>query len=226
MYLKQKELGSAMLPSSWLARWNMLHGAHSAHRFLHERGDPCLFGGSQLLQREGDRPQGAFVEVRRVLEAERGVPRLELCALWKKQTTLPSLAYAGIPYQSLGERAGALALMIAWSRSPRARSGAGIAAICASTALSPSALSARRAAARPPSALGACSFIASSFLVRESLDRLRGLLRRLLVDVVSVDMRWSPFCRVGQGSVFPPVKQTVKRLPEISISCFEILWGN
>ena len=33
--------------------------------------------------------------------------------------------------------------MIAWSRSPRARSGSGIAAIFASTALSPSALSAR-----------------------------------------------------------------------------------
>ena len=31
---------------------------------------------------------------------------LNLAALWKKQTTLPSLAYAGIPYQSLGERAG------------------------------------------------------------------------------------------------------------------------
>src|SRR5439155_7109835 len=45
---------------------------------------------------------------------------LNFCALWKKQTTLPSLAYAGIPYQSLGERAGALALIIAWSRSPRA----------------------------------------------------------------------------------------------------------
>src|SRR5262249_28343842 len=36
---------------------------------------------------------------------------LNLCALWKKQTTLPSLAYAGIPYQVFGERAGALALM-------------------------------------------------------------------------------------------------------------------
>jgi hypothetical protein len=51
------------------------------------------------------------------------------------------LAYAGIPYQSLGERAGALVLMIAWSRSPMARYGSGIAAIAASTALSPSALS-------------------------------------------------------------------------------------
>src|SRR6266702_698215 len=36
----------------------------SAHRFLHERADPCFFGGGQLLQREGDRPHGAFVEVR------------------------------------------------------------------------------------------------------------------------------------------------------------------
>src|SRR5205809_6645273 len=37
---------------------------------------------------------------------------LNFCAVWKKQTTLPSLlAYAGIPYQVFGERAGALALM-------------------------------------------------------------------------------------------------------------------
>src|SRR4029453_27651 len=49
---------------------------------------------------------------------------LNFCALWKKQTTLPSLAYAGIPYQSFGERAGALALMMAWSRLAMARSDA------------------------------------------------------------------------------------------------------
>src|SRR5205823_10039364 len=53
---------------------------------------------------------------------------LNFCALWKKQTTLPSLAYAGIPYQVFGERAGALALMIAWSRLAMARSGVGISA--------------------------------------------------------------------------------------------------
>jgi hypothetical protein len=35
---------------------------------------------------------------------------LNFCALWKKQTTLPSLAYDGIPYQVFGERAGARAL--------------------------------------------------------------------------------------------------------------------
>src|SRR5215203_1664266 len=65
---------------------------------------------------------------------------LNFSALWKKQTTLPSLlAYAGIPYQVFGERAGALALTISWSRSAMVRSGSGISAIFASTALSPAA---------------------------------------------------------------------------------------
>ena len=41
----------------------------SAHRLLHEGADLCLFGGGQLLEREGDRPQGTFVEVGRVVEA-------------------------------------------------------------------------------------------------------------------------------------------------------------
>jgi hypothetical protein len=68
---------------------------------------------------------------------------LNFWALWKKQMTLPSLAYAGIPYQVFGERAGALALMMAWSRSAMARSGSGMSAIFASTSLSPSALCAR-----------------------------------------------------------------------------------
>src|SRR3979411_2346398 len=68
---------------------------------------------------------------------------LNFCPLWKKQTTLPSFAYAGIPYQVLGERAGALALMMAWSRSAIPRSCSGIPAIFASTSLSPSALPAR-----------------------------------------------------------------------------------
>src|SRR5256714_286290 len=67
---------------------------------------------------------------------------LNFCAGWKKQMTLPSLAYAGIPYQVVGERAGALALMTAWSRLPMARSGSDIPAIFASKSLSPSALSA------------------------------------------------------------------------------------
>src|SRR5215216_6288041 len=62
---------------------------------------------------------------------------LNFLALWKKQRTLPFLAYAGIPYQVFGERAGALALMISWSRLPMVRSGSGISAIFASTSLSP-----------------------------------------------------------------------------------------
>src|SRR5437867_3197617 len=75
---------------------------------------------------------------------------LNFCAGWKKQTTSPSLAYAGIPYQVLGERAGALALMIAWSRLAMARSGSRISAIFARTALSPSALSEASAAPSRP----------------------------------------------------------------------------
>jgi hypothetical protein len=53
---------------------------------------------------------------------------------------LPSLAYAGIPYQVLGERLGAAAVMMAWIRSAMARSWSGISAIFASTSASPSAL--------------------------------------------------------------------------------------
>src|SRR2546427_2041814 len=65
---------------------------------------------------------------------------LNFAADWKWQTTLSSLAYAGIPYQSLGERAGALSLMIVWSRLAMVRSGSRISAIFASTTLSPSPL--------------------------------------------------------------------------------------
>jgi len=56
---------------------------------------------------------------------------------------LAVLGIRGIPYQVLGERRGALALMMAWSRSAMARSWSGISAIFASTSLSPSALVAR-----------------------------------------------------------------------------------
>ena len=80
-----------------------------AHRFLHERGDPCLFGGSQLLQREGDRPQGAFVEVCRVAEAERRVPGAELlCALEEADDlALPGIRGHPVPgFRREGWRAG------------------------------------------------------------------------------------------------------------------------
>src|SRR5262245_38538031 len=65
---------------------------------------------------------------------------LNFSALLKKQTTLPSLAYAGIPYQVFGASSGALAVTIAWSRSAMTRSGACILPIASSTSRSPSAL--------------------------------------------------------------------------------------
>src|SRR5579859_778516 len=98
-----------MLPSSWFARWNVLLGTHSAHRFLHELTDPCLFSGSQLLQREGDRPQGTFVEIRAVVEAERRVPRLELVRGLEEADDLAVLGIGGHPIPELrreGGRAG------------------------------------------------------------------------------------------------------------------------
>src|SRR5215213_4715116 len=55
--------------------------------------------------------------------------------------TLPSLAYAGIPYQVFGESSGALAVMMAWSRSAMDRSGSDISAILVSRSRSPAALS-------------------------------------------------------------------------------------
>src|SRR3981189_2388768 len=104
---------------------------------------------------------------------------LNFCALWKKQTTLPSLAYAGIPYQVLGERAGALALMMAWSLSAMARSGSGISAIFASTSLSPSALPARG----PRRAAAFSSWARSLIAVRSSsVNPLDALPMVLLAD--------------------------------------------
>src|SRR5438309_10033505 len=74
----------------------------SAHRFLHERADPCLFGGSQLLQSEDDRPQDALVEVRRVAEAERRVPRLELLRGLEEADDLAVLGIRGHPVPGSG----------------------------------------------------------------------------------------------------------------------------
>src|SRR2546426_11314434 len=69
----------------------------SAHRFLHERANPCLIGGGQLLQREGDRPHGAFVEVRLVAEAEGRVPRLELVRALEEADDIAVLGVRGHP---------------------------------------------------------------------------------------------------------------------------------
>src|SRR5512134_2254285 len=69
----------------------MLPLLSSTYRFLDERADPCLFGSSQLLQCEGGRPHGTVVEVRRVVEAERRVPRVELCRALEEANDLAIL---------------------------------------------------------------------------------------------------------------------------------------
>src|SRR3954452_12565717 len=89
---------------------------------------------------------------------------LNFCALWKKQTTLPSLAYAGIPYQSFGARPGALALTTAWIRSAMARSPSSISAILATTAASSSAV----LSAREPRRADAFTSLARSFIAARS----------------------------------------------------------
>src|SRR5260370_32060054 len=84
-------------------------GAPSGHGFLHERADPCLVGGGQLLQREGDWPQGAFIEVRAVVEAQRRVPRLELVRGLEETDDLAVLGIRGHTVPELrreGRRAG------------------------------------------------------------------------------------------------------------------------
>jgi hypothetical protein len=80
-----------------------------AHRFPHEGADPCLFRGSQLLEREGSRPHGAFVEVRLVAEAERRVPRLELLRALEEADDVSVLGIRGHPvpgFRREGWRAG------------------------------------------------------------------------------------------------------------------------
>src|ERR1019366_8072229 len=69
----------------------------SAHRFLHERADPYLVGGGQLLQRKGDRPHGSFVEVCFVAEAERRVSRLELVRALEEADDIAVLGIRGHP---------------------------------------------------------------------------------------------------------------------------------
>src|SRR5882672_5342390 len=111
---------------------------------------------------------------------------LNFCALWKKQTTLPSLAYAGIPYQVLGERAGALALIMAWSRVAIARSGLGISAIFASTSRSPSAFFARGPRRASAFSSWTRSFIAARSSSVNPLAALLVTLARLADFCVSV----------------------------------------
>src|SRR5205085_1646786 len=109
---------------------------------------------------------------------------LNFCRSRKKQTTLPSLAYAGIPYHVFGQRAGAVASMIAWSRVAIARSGSFIAAIAASTWRSPSALFL-------PARSSAISSRARAFIAARSSSVNR--LAFLLVAVVLLADFFVPF---------------------------------
>src|SRR6266699_5008485 len=94
-------------------RWTREYGRRSrlgarslAHRFLNERGDPCLFGGSQSLQRIGGWPHVAFVEVRLVAEAECRVPRLELRRCLEVAYDLVVLGIRGHPVPESRREAG------------------------------------------------------------------------------------------------------------------------
>src|SRR5213076_1580905 len=84
-------------PLLFITGSSFVKASSSAHRFLYERADPCFGGGGQLLQREGDRPHGAFVEVRLVAEAERRVPRLELVRALEEADDMVVLGVRGHP---------------------------------------------------------------------------------------------------------------------------------
>ena len=64
----------------------------STHRFLHEHGDPCLFGGSQPLQREGGWPHVALVEFCLVTESQRRISNLELRSILEEADDFAVLA--------------------------------------------------------------------------------------------------------------------------------------
>src|SRR6202166_2206390 len=71
--------------------------------------------------------------------------------------TLPSLAYAGIPYHVFGVSAGAAAVISAWTFLAMARSGSCILAIAATSSVFPSALAASALSSRTRSRAAAFS---------------------------------------------------------------------
>src|ERR1700730_7470182 len=71
--------------------------------------------------------------------------------------TLPSFAYAGIPYHVFGVRAGAAAVISAWTFLAMPRSGSCILAIAASSSVFPSALAASALSSRTRSRAAAFS---------------------------------------------------------------------
>src|SRR5262245_45604418 len=129
---------------------------------------------------------------------------LNLAALWKKQTTLPSFAYAGIPYQVRGERAGAVDLTIAWRRSAMARSAPFISAIFSSTSRSP---------VSPFFSSAAYSFTAAR---SSAVNRLRAVfvpaISAQLLDADQVA------CGIAEGAVAHPVRLRGRLLDDLGVA--------
>src|SRR5215212_5926632 len=151
-----------------------LRSSGSAHRSLHERADPCLFDGSQLLQREGGRPHGAFVEVRLVVEAERRVPRAELLRALEEADDLAVLGVGGHPVPGLrGEGRGARFDESVEALGHGAIRLGHLGDLRQHVAL-PVRLAGARAAARSRLQLPGALPYRGSFLLRESLGRLSG----------------------------------------------------
>ena len=163
-----------------LAVGNLQRGRPQGLRRCHGRQRTAFFtsavirfsSAAVLLERPGGRPHGAIVEVRRFLEAERRVPRLELLGALEEADDLVVLGVCGHAVPIFGARAGAAAVMIAWSRFAMALSVPFISATFSRGAVSPSAL-----AASAFSSL-ARSFIAARSSAENPLDFL------LLVAVV------------------------------------------
>src|SRR5438552_4447628 len=184
----------------------------SADRFLHERADPCLFGSGQLLQREGGRPHGAFVEVRLVTEAERRVPRFELLRALEEADDLAVLGIRGHPvpgFRREGWRAGFYDRMKSLGHGAiRFRHLGDLREHVAF----PIRLVRALAVARFSLQLLGALFHRSSFLVRESAGRLvgcggalGGLLRVLLwAHGNLVILNWKPRRSSGAAQYAPP----------------------
>src|SRR6185437_1803487 len=73
----------------------------SAHRLLHQRADLLLVARGQLRQCVGDRPHGAVVELRAVVEPEHRVPLLELPRVAEEADDLDLPGVRGHPVPGL-----------------------------------------------------------------------------------------------------------------------------
>jgi hypothetical protein len=157
---------------------------------------------------------GAFVEVRRVAEAERRVPRVELLRALEEADDLAVLGIRGHPVPESrreGRRAGLDDRMEPIA--PRAiRFRSGISAIVASTALSPSALP-----ARGPRRASAFSSWARSFIAARSSSV--NPLDVLLVAVVLLADFCVPCFAGFRSAIAKHLLSTAQRSPWMRIRC-------